>query len=102
MINDIMENYTVEFTTGGTGVELKEGGEVVNIISSGGGIGKTVVGNFEHNKCLLPAYNQALKDSPLPSSILPEKNAPSALDWILFESTTNRYGTQYTNIFMCF
>jgi len=92
MVNDIMQNYTIDFTTDGTGVELNEGGEVVSVIASGSDIGKSVVGNFEHNKYLLPAYNQALKDSSLPSFILPEKNGPSALDWILFESTTNRYG----------
>ena len=44
-----------------------------------------MVGNFEHNKYLLPSYNKTLKDYSLPSFILPEKNGPSTLDWILFE-----------------
>ena len=99
-----MQNYTLEFPTDGTGVELKEGGEVENVIAWGSDIGENVVGNFEHNKCLLPAYNQALKDtflpSILPSFILPENIGPSAVDWILFESTMNGYVIQYMNIFM--
>ena len=28
MVNDIMQNYTIDSTTDGTGVKLKEGGEV--------------------------------------------------------------------------
>ena len=35
IVNDIMQNHTLELPIDGTGVELKEGEEVVNVIASG-------------------------------------------------------------------
>jgi len=101
MGNDIIEEYSVEFMTDRTGVELKEGEEVVNVIASGGAIGKTMLGNFEHNKYLILAYNQALKNSSLPPFLLPEKISPSFLDWILFGSTTNWYKPTTSCLLTC-